>query len=429
MRYRDIILTANNNLRKSKVRTILTISAVFMGALTLMLTTGVGAGLKSYVDQQVNAVGAKDALMITVKTERGGPISNDNPKTYDPNKKQAQADFTKVATLSAQDIQKISEVKGIKSVQPSYSITPEYITTAGANKYLVTVGQAVEGLNQPLTTGRLVNVNGPDYEVTLPPAFVSTLGFGNAQNALGKTVSMGFKDISGQIFTLDAKVVGVQEKTLIMGNALNVNNSYAKAAYDKMTAGLPEYQKNQYSMAVAKFDTSMSNQQLQDLKQTLGNQGYSAKTLDDQLGVIRTVISAITTFLNIFAGIALVAATFGIVNTLFMAVQERTREIGLMKALGMGRAKIFALFSIEAILIGLWGALIALGAANILGRLGSHIASKTLLKDFDGLQLFSFPIKSMLLIIGLIMLIAFLAATLPARRAARLDPIEALRYE
>ncbi len=429
MNYRDIVRTANANLRKSKLRTFLTISAVFMGALTLMLTTGVGAGLKTYVDEQVNAVGAKDALIVTVKTEGGGPISNDNPKEYDPNKKQAIADFTRQPTLSKADLDKIASTQGVLSVQPFYSITPEYITSSGQRKYQVTIGQAVEGLNQPLKSGRLVKVNGEKYEVTLPPAFVSKLGFANDQAAVGKTVTMGFKDATGTIFTQEATVVGVQEKTLIMGNALNVNNTFAKAAYDRATLGVPDFQKDQYGLAVAKFDTNLSDQQLKDLKKTLADKGYDAKTLDDQLGIIRQVIDAITTFLNIFAVIALAAASFGIVNTLFMSVQERTREIGLMKALGMGRGKIFMLFSIEAVLIGLWGAIIALGAANILGRIGSNIASKTLLKDFEGLHLFAFPFLSMLPIIILIMVIAFLAATLPARRAAKLDPIDALRYE
>ncbi|HYH75735.1 MAG TPA: FtsX-like permease family protein, partial [Candidatus Saccharimonadales bacterium] len=118
-----------------------------------------------------------------------------------------------------------------------------------------------------------------------------------------------------------------------------------------------------------------------------------------------------------------------IVNTLLMAVQERTREIGLMKALGMSRRKIFAIFSIEAGLIGLWGALVAVLLANIVGRVGSEVASNTILKDFDGLQLFSFPLVSTLLIILLVVAIAVVAALLPARRASRLDPIDALRYE
>ncbi len=112
-----------------------------------------------------------------------------------------------------------------------------------------------------------------------------------------------------------------------------------------------------------------------------------------------------------------------------MSVQERTKEIGLMKALGMSKGKIFTLFSIEAILIGFWGSMLGVGFAVALGKVVNAVASKGFLKDFTGLQLLSFPLKSVAVIVIGIMLIAFLAGTLPARRASQKDPIEALRYE
>lgn len=431
MRFRDILLTANSNLRKSKLRTILTISAVFIGALTLMLTTGVGLGLKTYVNEQVNAVGAKDVMIIMGVAQQVDFGSDNSPKEYDPNKPQTTSGgFQQVALLQPSDLEKIQNTPGIKSAQPMYTANPDYITSANTEtKYQTVLTESIDGIQQPQAAGVMLDMQSSQYQITIPQSFVSVLGFSNDQDAVGKTVTFGFTDGAGAPFTTDAVIVGVQESTLINEGGISGNTALLKAVQEQATAPLPPAQRSQFVTVVAKFDPNMSKADQDALKKSLKDQGYEGTTLQDQLGVINDVINAITIFLNIFAGIALVAATFGIVNTLFMAVQERTREIGLMKALGMSRSRIFALFSLEAILIGFWGAIIALGVANLIGRLGSNLASKTIFKAFDGLQLFSFPFMSMVPIILLIMGIAFLAATLPARRAAKLDPIEALRYE
>lgn len=426
MKFRDIILTANSNLRKSKLRTTLTILAVFIGTLTLMLTTGVGAGLRTYVEEQVNAVGAKDIIVVNVKAEGSqNPIASGEPKEYDPNAK-PQLNFGQA--LQNSDLQKIDQIEGIENVTPLYSTQAEYITT-GDKKFQANVTQGVEGLQQPMLIGRTVDVNGKTPEITIPSTFVGALGFSSPDDAVGKQLTVAYKDATGQIFTQSATIVGVQQKSLINGADVTANIVFIKAANETANQNVPAFQKDLYEIAFARFDDSYSKQQIEDLKKRLSDQGYQGTTLDDQLGIIRNVINAVITFLNVFAGITLLAATFGIVNTLLMAVQERTREIGLMKALGMHRSRIFALFSLEAVLIGFWGSVIALGVANILGRIGSKIATNTIFKDFEGLRLFSFPAKQMVLIILIIMLISFLAATLPARRASKLDPIEALRYE
>jgi putative ABC transport system permease protein len=157
--------------------------------------------------------------------------------------------------------------------------------------------------------------------------------------------------------------------------------------------------------------------------------GYTGETVQDQLGAFKTVIRTITYVLDAFAVIALLAASFGIVNTLLMSVQERTKEIGLMKAMGMRSSRIFMLFSVEAILLGFWGSVIGVAAAILLGSFANRVASNGFLKDLPGFNLLAFPLKSVALIVLLILAISFIAGTLPARRAARQNPIDALRYE
>jgi putative ABC transport system permease protein len=180
---------------------------------------------------------------------------------------------------------------------------------------------------------------------------------------------------------------------------------------------------------IARFDNEISESEQDALKYRFEASGFEARTISDQLGIVNKVLNTVTIALNIFGGIALLAASFGIINTLFMAVQERTREIGLMKALGMNKNKIFLLFSLEAVLIGFWGSLLGILAANGAGRIINSYASDHFLKDFEGFNLLAFPLRSMVLVMMLIIAIAFLAGTLPARRASKKDPIEALRYE
>ena len=145
--------------------------------------------------------------------------------------------------------------------------------------------------------------------------------------------------------------------------------------------------------------------------------------------MFRTFFDAILVVFNIFGGIALIAASIGIINTLFMSVQERTREIGLDKALGMSNAKVFLSFSCEAILLGFWGSAFGILVSIIVGNVVSNIATETFLKDFPTFRLTIFEPLTMISIALIIMFIAFLAGTLPARKASKKDPIDALRYE
>ncbi len=240
-------------------------------------------------------------------------------------------------------------------------------------------------------------------------------------------MTLGITDILGEQHLVDATVVGVA-RTSLLSTGAGANTALVAELVDVQSAGI-DTGDPRYAIAVARFDDTLSADAVAALKADLVDAGFGVQTLDDQLGVITTVIDGIIGVLNAFAIVALLAAAFGIVNTLLMSVQERTREIGLMKAMGMRSGTVFALFSLEAAFIGILGSAIGSGVAILLGSALSGALAAGPLSALPGLTILIFEPASILGIILLITVIAFISGTLPARRAARKNPIDSLRYE
>lgn len=429
MKLYDIILTANANLLRSKLRTFLTILAIFIGALTLSLTTGLGSGISDYINRQLGNLGTKNQLIIRANQDAGAGLSS-GPKKYDPTRKSISAGFgPSMVVLTQADLTKIKTHPGILSVEPEQTVSPDYIQGAADAKYAVTISPVARGTQLDLAAGKGVDSAATTPQIVLPISYVSSLGYKDSSDAIGKQVTLGITSAVGRQTTQVATVTGVQQKGLVGSDGVAANPTLVTALYNAQTAGLPEASKQQYQLATALIDTKLSPSQITQLKSDLKAQGYTAQTVQDAIGSFEAVINGIIAVLNAFGVIALLAASFGIVNTLLMSVQERTKEIGLMKAMGMNAKRIFLLFSLEAVLIGFWGSLIGVVVAEVIGNVANHIASTGLLKDLPGLNLLIFPVKNVAATMLLIMVIAFLAGTLPAWRASRQSPIDALRYE
>jgi putative ABC transport system permease protein len=428
MKLKDIILTANANMLRSKLRTVLTIIAIVIGSFTLTLTNGIGSGISTYIDKQIDNLGASNVLLITAKTPS---TMTTGPQKYDPGKTLGRAERgpDDVTFLTSSDIKTLQANPKLSNVIPTRVVSPAYIVGQNRTKYQLTLSNGIPGSNLDLATGSNVNDTATTNQIVLPVDYVTTLGYSSYQAAIGQTVTIGVADAYGTIHEVMATISGVQNKGLIGSSGATFNETLTKLVYADQSIGLPTAATLTYNSATATFKSNLSNQQVTQLKSTLSSEGYSAQTVKDTIGVFKSVISAIVYVLDGFAVIALLAAGFGIVNTLLMSVQERTKEIGLMKAMGMRSSRIFLLFSFEAILIGFWGSLIGIGFAELIGRLANHVVSHGILKDLPSFTLLSFPALTIVKIMLLIMVIAFLAGSLPARRAAKQNPIDALRYE
>jgi len=295
----------------------------------------------------------------------------------------------------------------------------------------VNVGGLVAGQRTPLAAGSEPDNASSQLQLALPTSYVEPLGFANDTAAVGQIVSIAVTDAERTQQVIEATIVGVAEETLATpaGASIVPNDALTDALFDAQNTGLPTAEAQRYAQASIWFDPAATDEEISALKDRLADAGYTGSTVADQLGAFRTVIDGIVWVLNAFAVIALLAASFGIVNTLFMSVQERTREIGLMKAMGMGSGKVFGLFSLEATFIGFLGSAIGAVLAIAAGTAISSALSGGFLSDLPGLTLIAFEPVSIAVIILLVMAIAFLAGTLPASRAARADPVDSLRYE
>lgn len=426
MKVLDILRTASSNMSRSKARTILTIIAIFIGALTITLTNGIGSGIATYIDEQVGSIGAEDLLIVQAKTDN--PFSSD-VQEYNPDVTVTNTGGFPMTVLDSEDVAKIKEQPGILDAYFDISTAPDYIEGSNGKKFKMLPNNFYDGINVQLASGKALTNKTDELQVSLPVNYVSALGYSSNEEAVGKEVTIGVKNALGQPQTVKAKVVSVMEQSLISQGGVMINRPLGLAIFERQSEGLPADKKDQQPFVVAQFKKGSTKEQIDAIKKGLDKKGYNGITVQDQIGIFKQVIDAVIMVLNFFAGIALLAASFGIVNTLLMAVQERTKEIGLMKALGMGSKKIFLLFSSEAILLGFWGSLLGSLAGIGIGKIANTVASRTFLKDLVGFELTSFPFTSVIVIMLVIMSIAFLAGTLPARRASKKDPIEALRYE
>ena len=420
----DLLRTAVGNTFRSKLRTTLTVIAIFIGAFTITLTSAIGTGVSNYIDGQVASIGDSGSLTVTKAVEQS---TDSGPAKYDPDASTQSVNRgpASFGYLSQADVDAVRGTAGIRSVRPAVALSPKYAEHGDDGKYVVTLSANAGELRADLAAGKQLDDDSRSNQVILPTDTLHNLGLGSATAAVGKQLTFAVDDYQGTEHTLTATVVGVQNQSLF-GGVAGANAALTDAMQTAQETGKPSSIATSYASATATLDTGAS---VTTVKERLSKDGYTGQTIQDQLGQFQTVINGIVGVLNAFAVIALVAAGFGIVNTLLMSVQERTREIGLMKAMGMSGGKVYTLFSLEAVFIGFLGSAIGAAAAIGVGTVVSNVLAGSVLKDLPGLHILQFAPSSVVTVVLVVMVIAFLAGTLPARRAARQNPIEALRYE
>lgn len=434
MSFFDSIKSANQNLFRNKLRSFLTILAIFIGSFTIIANTAIQTGVNAFIDNQVDAYGGDGFITIasadtveTLMTGLGG--SSDEPVEYDPNKNQTSA--TPITKKQTEQIKALDAIDA-DSVRTFNNISITYITSEKTDKNFILNASVLPpgDINIDTTAGTKPDLESGEYQITLPPNYAESLGYESDEDLIDQIITLAVQDPYTKTFaTFDAKVAGVQAPGIVTQGGAIVNTALGNAVFAENTKYYPEEQKNTVYTLTARYDYEKYTED--EIRDQLEDIGIVGMTVSDIVGSVKSFFDIIITVFNIFGVIALLAAAIGIINTLFMSVQERTREIGLDKALGMSSGKVFLNFSIEAISLGFWGSILGTIAAMIAGFSANAMfhAPGGFLEAFPTFHLVVFTPYNVLTLVGLIMLIAFLAGTLPARAASRKNPIDALRYE
>jgi len=424
MKFKDLLKRSWKNVLKSKVRFILTSLSLAVGAFTISLTLAITSAASDTFDKSFGANIQKDALLVVGKgSESSGALQSEEDQ-------RKASDSYKDSLLKDADVEKIKALTTIKSVEPVYRTSINTMTINGQKFSTYSVKPLTLQEQPALTVGQRQDAG--TTGVFLPESFVTKAGL-KADTAIGKTVTIGKEtpDFRTGKTTLVA-VEGVIKGIIKSGDdatfdeayfSVELNNQLAvkQAAADKAAGNPSELSYNVINtraLSDSKEDVDAGTKALEGA----GYQVYSIAKMNEEF---LSSINLIRNLLLGIGGIAVLAAVFGVINTQYMTVYERTREIGIMKALGMSRGAVLSLFSLEAVWIGVAGSVIGIVLSipviiwinSIAAGAGSPGPGATL------------TLVNILTVVISLGLVALLAGLLPARRAAKLDPIEALRTE
>lgn len=434
MKTTDIARRAARSLRSAKARTVLTSLAIAVGAFTITVSLAAGEGARQYTDTLINSnVNPQSLFIVADKSLYEGGPSQSPIRVYDPDTSTTQGITMKM--LTQENIDTLLARDDLANVVPTYSPSVQYMAFEGSDKKFVS---DVTTYNASILSGVAHGTLPPqgesiaDTEVVIPDSYTQALVDNgvvkSAQELVGKEVVMtatkALSQAEAKEFTFTVRAVSERSaEALTSASGIQIAPEAAREISEFITSGTPQYQK--YFGATAIVKNGISPEVVKD--ELVKNELY-AQTAEDLQGVVFTVVNTLQGIVLGFGIIALIASVFGIINTQYISVLERTREIGLMKALGMRGRSVSRLFQFEAAWIGFLGGVIGVAIAVIAGLSLNPWITETLgLSEGTNLLIFE-PIAIAIMIIVLIV-IAMLAGWFPARKAAKLDPIEALRTE
>lgn len=481
MKARDILTTSFKNLFRQKARTILTIASMMVGAFLISIMLSIGNGLKSFMISQVTLFANKRTIGVQQEFDFSGSVGlgfGSGVQEYEEEEEAEQEEvpeeqvsqeegtegdvaipsFLESSLLSLEDLEKIEKIDHVSEVTFETFVSPDYVRLddEGSKKLVVTLyGVSTEirdNLNYSVSDEELLKEKNA---LVLSDSFAEAWDEENS-DLIGETVwaqvtqtgnSLNFSPVASSSGNVDPDaeskefefvIAAFFEKSIFSQIGFITPEASNEISAYTSEQSVEEYSKDEKAMELVVIVDDEKNVEAVD--KAIEEEGYHSLTFDETIGQIGVVFDVISVALSSFGGIAMFVASIGIANTLLMAIYERTREIGVMKAVGATRLVIGGLFTAEAAWLGLFGGMLGLGVSWLLGRFanwllheGISVGSITLVKgylsEYPTFDISVFSLGIVGLVLGITTAVAVIAGMYPAWRASRLDPIDALRHD
>ena len=446
MKARDLTDLALRNLREALFRNALTTLGVAVGVASLVAMLSLGVGLQELASKRLSQSGLFDTILVTPKNSFRGP-----------GRPQRDEQRGKPVRVLDEDARK--EIEKLPNVVEVYPQIRFFTEVRFNNKPFATV---VAGMPESSkNSGSFDGMKGHFFfspaadEAILQIEFAKELSE-NTDSLIGQDLllryaerqvlqgngarsaepSGGFSVVPKE---LRLKIIGVVETEPAAGyggygNArLLIPLETAATLRAAQVNDLRDIVRDSAANKTTYPSLSVrakSPSQVETLEASIKNLGFNAFSLLDASKSLRTFFSVFDLLLGIFGSLALAVATLGIVNTLVMAILERRREIGVLKALGAADSDVQQLFFVEAGVMGLLGGILGVVFGWLLGRALTYGTNVYLHRqNLNSIELSSVPWWLVLSALGFAVLVSLAAGLYPASRAAKLNPVDALRYE
>lgn len=437
MKFADIFRLSLNGLTHRGLRSWLTILGIIVGVAAVIAMLSIGAGMSQSMESQMSNFGA-DVLTVSVGRVRAtGPESGfegrfqpgqGSPGTFQGQTTQSTT-TTETSTLTDIDLLAISTAQGVESATGiiSYRATVQYLAQ--------TVTVSIEGVEpsawNSMTTSNIAQ--GRFLESGETTSVLVGNGVANGMFEYNLTVDTQIR-IRSKTFT----IVGILQEsgTGSFGGDDRTIFMTIQAAREIVT----DIDSNEYSSIQVKVtDTNMIDQTIENVEQVLyASRMVTADTADftvtsptSMLETIQSTMATLTFFLTGIAAISLLVGAIGIANTMFMSVMERTRLIGILKSIGTRNSEIMKMFIAESGIIGLMGGLLGIFLGFIVVGIISSVGFNIMGMGRMGTNTSVAIVTPELILFALLFstIIGIISGLIPARKAANLQVVEAMRSE